>query len=149
MTVVTPRRVETQVKWPELWSGIDRGCKFMLLISLSKRIVMATPGIIERMIHSTSNLQNCTEKTVRSGLDGRKEVWTTSVCLSSAASSPLCGIQMKRMMEIAAVYSLSLKRNVTVGRGLHELVVERTTAKRKVPTAPITEYRNEAKGAAS
>jgi hypothetical protein len=56
---------------------------------------------------------------------------------------------MKRMMEIAAVYSLSLKRNVTVGRGLHELVVERTTAKRKVSTAPITEYRNEAKGAAS
>jgi hypothetical protein len=56
---------------------------------------------------------------------------------------------MKRMMEIAAAYSLSPKRNLTVERGLHELVVERTTAERKVPTAPITEYRNEAKESVS
>jgi len=121
----------------------------MLLISwLKKRIVIITPGFIERKIHSTGKLQNCTEKkTVRSGLDGRNEVWTTSVCLSSVASSPLCGIQMKRMMEIAAAYSLSPKRNLMAGRGLHELVAERTTVKRKVPTASITEYRNEAKEA--
>jgi hypothetical protein len=56
---------------------------------------------------------------------------------------------MKRMMEIASAYSLSPKRNLTVERGLHELVVERTTAKRKVSTAPMTEYSNEAKETAS
>jgi hypothetical protein len=82
----------------------------MLLISwLKKRIVMITPGFIESKIHSTGKLQNCTEKIVRSGLDCRNEVWTTSDCLSSVASSPLCGIQMRRMMEIATAYSLSLK----------------------------------------
>jgi hypothetical protein len=56
---------------------------------------------------------------------------------------------MKRMMEITAAYSLSPKWDLTVERGLYELVVQRTTAKRKVPTAPMTEYRNEAKETAS
>jgi hypothetical protein len=103
------------------------------------------PGMMERKIHATGNFQNCTKNTVRSGLDGRKVVCSTSICLSSVASCPIWGIPMKRMMEIAAAYSLRLIRMYRWKRGFQELAVERTTAKRKVPTAPMAEYRKEAK----
>jgi hypothetical protein len=61
----------------------------------------------------------------------------------------MCGIPMKRMMDIAAAYSVRPMRMYRWKRGFQELAVERTTATRKVPIAPMTEYRKDANETAS
>ena len=100
---------------------------------------MMKPGMIDRKIHCTGSFQNSTKKVFRSGLDGRNEVWTTRVCLSSVASSPILGIPINKIIEIAAAYSDNPMRIYRWKSGFQEFALERKTARRKVPTAPMTE----------
>lgn len=60
-------------------------------------------------------------------------------CWSSVLSSPICGMPMKIMIEIAAAYSARPIRTYLWKTGAQLLAVERVTATRKVPIQPRTE----------
>jgi len=105
---------------------------------------MISPGIIAAKIHPTGSVQKCTMNPSLLGSVGRNVFDTGNRCWSSAFSSPICGMAMKMIIEIAAAYSVSPMRTYLWNSGFQEFAVLRKTATRKVPIHPITEYRNDA-----
>lgn len=70
---------------------------------------------------------------------------TGNRCWSRVLSSPICGMPIKMMIEIAAAYSERPIRTYLWKTGAQLLAVDKVTATRKVPMQPRTEYRKEAR----
>ena len=112
IAVVVPSNIISHANPPVFCVPYRSIVQIIELTSWSKKnkMVMIIPGIIAPKIHGTGNFQNSTKNLSRSGDVGLKVSLTGRVILSRCASSPMYGRPMKRMMDIAAAYSVRRSR---------------------------------------
>lgn len=144
--VVVPNRMMSHAKPPGLRVPYLSIVHMMELTSWSKkkRMVIIIPGTMAAKTHPTGKVQNSTKNLSRSGDVGLKELLTGRVILSRCANSPIWGMPIKMMMDIAAAYSVSPIRMYRWNKGFQLSAVERKIARSIVPTAPITAYKKAA-----